>query len=252
MGELKDIARRFVSSFDNARLLSEREIRIGKARMIRAVLHDSGGLEGEPVMLDVGCSYGFILEELTREHGFGVGIDLDNAALLSATKLDRVGYVLGDGEVLPFADEVFDVVICNHVYEHTDQPEILLAEIHRVMKFGGLCYLSGPNRYSMIEPHYNLPLLGWFSESINDRYLRLSGKGDRYDVKPYSLAGLRRLCASFHLEDYTARILIDPEKFQAVSILPRRSIARWAALAVYYLARRFFPGAIFVLKKPVV
>ena len=38
---------------------------------------------------------------------------------------------------IPFLENTFDVVICNHVLEHVDDSDIVMKEFYRVMKPGG-------------------------------------------------------------------------------------------------------------------
>ena len=38
---------------------------------------------------------------------------------------------------IPFAENTFDVVICNHVLEHVDDSDVVMKEFYRVMKPGG-------------------------------------------------------------------------------------------------------------------
>jgi len=45
---------------------------------------------------------------------------------------------------LPFRDEVFGVVVCTEVLEHTQSPELVLNELRRVLKPGGTLLLSVP------------------------------------------------------------------------------------------------------------
>tara|TARA_B100001758_G_C18361426_1_gene585971 strand:- start:185 stop:952 length:768 start_codon:yes stop_codon:yes gene_type:complete len=42
-----------------------------------------------------------------------------------------------DVHTIPFEENSFDVVICNHVLEHVDDSEKVMAELYRVMKPGG-------------------------------------------------------------------------------------------------------------------
>ncbi|MCX8053452.1 MAG: glycosyltransferase [Armatimonadetes bacterium] len=44
----------------------------------------------------------------------------------------------------PFADNSFDVVICNHILEHLDDVVRTLEEIHRILKPGGLLKVEAP------------------------------------------------------------------------------------------------------------
>jgi SAM-dependent methyltransferase len=50
--------------------------------------------------------------------------------------------VAGDGYVLPFASETFDVVFSSNVLEHVADPERFIKESIRVTKPGGIVYIS--------------------------------------------------------------------------------------------------------------
>lgn len=62
--------------------------------------------------------------------------------------------VFADGATLPFADGVIDVVTCFEVLEHVRSPEAVLSEIARVLRPGGVAYLSMPFAYPVHDaPH---------------------------------------------------------------------------------------------------
>lgn len=249
MSRLKEVARRFsmVSRSDGA--LVDGAARARKAEKIAAVLSAAGAKLETERLLDIGCSQGVILGRLATMGGFVVGMDMDFAGLV-ITRTTGLAAVCGDGERLPFADGCFDIVVCNHVYEHTDHPEYLMAEIHRVLRPNGLCYFAGPSRYELIEPHYRLPLLSWLPRWMADRYVRWCRRGTCYDVQSYSYRALRRLIRKFNVEDYTDAVLRDPVRYCADDLLPPGSVKLWLARLVYRRARVVFPGFIFVLRKP--
>lgn len=56
--------------------------------------------------------------------------------------LKKQRFVNADGERMPFSDKEFDFVICCHVLEHVDNPNIFLDELGRVGKAG---YLETPS-----------------------------------------------------------------------------------------------------------
>lgn len=49
---------------------------------------------------------------------------------------------------IPFEENTFDVVFCNHVMEHVDDDIKSMSEIHRVMKPGGWAIIQSPQDYS--------------------------------------------------------------------------------------------------------
>jgi len=60
--------------------------------------------------------------------------------------------VFYEGNTFPFKDKEFDYVICSHVLEHVDNPDIFIREIQRVGKAG---YIEFPTLY--YDYIYNFP-----------------------------------------------------------------------------------------------
>lgn len=52
---------------------------------------------------------------------------------------------------IPFEDNTFNVVFCNHVMEHVDDDIKAMSEIHRVLKPGGWAIIQSPQDYSREE-----------------------------------------------------------------------------------------------------
>ena len=50
--------------------------------------------------------------------------------------------VAARGESLPFADESFDVVLCDNVVDHAESPKRIVGELARVLAPGGLLYFT--------------------------------------------------------------------------------------------------------------
>lgn len=87
--------------------------------------------------LDLGCGTGEMLRLLSERDGGATlsGIDLSEKMLeIADAKLQgRARLVLGDSEHLPFPDGSFDVVYCNDSFHHYPAPEVVLAEVRRVL-----------------------------------------------------------------------------------------------------------------------
>ncbi len=52
--------------------------------------------------------------------------------------------VMARGENIPFASDLFDLVICTQMLEYVRDPHTVIFEIHRVLKPGGYLFLSAP------------------------------------------------------------------------------------------------------------
>ncbi|HET7762041.1 MAG TPA: class I SAM-dependent methyltransferase, partial [Phycicoccus sp.] len=205
------------------KMLDEQARRKKAAKIVAVVRHalgvgDLGGLRA----VDVGCSAGFIADELALAGARTSGVDIDEPGLARARERfgERVDFRLARGEDLPFDDGSVDLVVLNHIYEHVVDPEAVVADIHRVLRPGGLLYLGVGHRWQVLEPHHRLPFLSWLPQDAADRYLRLAGKGEHYYEHYYTPAGLRRLVGAFDVWDYTASVLADPQAFSADDNVP--------------------------------
>lgn len=49
-----------------------------------------------------------------------------------------------DVELLPYEDETFDLIICNHVLEHVSLPAVAVSEFHRCLSQSGLLVAQTP------------------------------------------------------------------------------------------------------------
>ena len=74
----------------------------------------------------------------------GVGVDplaSEYAALFPAWQ-HRACTIAAAGERLPFADASFDVVLCDNVVDHAEDPARIARELARVLTAGGLLYFT--------------------------------------------------------------------------------------------------------------
>lgn len=100
-------------------------------------------------VLDAGCGRGFFLKYVTEIAPCKlVGVDLDSEHLRIA--LNHVGGKGADVArslvgTLPFPNNTFDKVIFSEVLEHLKDDVAGLTEIKRVLKPGGLIFLTVPN-----------------------------------------------------------------------------------------------------------
>ncbi|MEO7069093.1 MAG: class I SAM-dependent methyltransferase [Nostocoides sp.] len=206
------------------KMLDEGRRRAKAAKLIAVLRHALGRADLTALTaLDVGCSAGFIADELALAGARTTGVDIDEPGLAKARARfgDRVDFRFARGEALPFDDGTVDVVVLNHIYEHVVDPVAVVADIHRVLAPGGVLYAGLGNRLGVLEPHYRLPFLSYLPQRAADRYLRLTRKGEHYYEHFETRAGLRRLFAAYDIWDYTLPVLADAAAFAGSDVVPQ-------------------------------
>jgi 2-polyprenyl-3-methyl-5-hydroxy-6-metoxy-1,4-benzoquinol methylase len=96
-------------------------------------------------ILDVGCGSGLNSAVLAAKGHRVRGVDLSQAAIERYRSRGFEGSVGDFDNGLNYPDASFDVVFCSEVIEHMTSPEILAAEMSRILRPGGLLVLSTPN-----------------------------------------------------------------------------------------------------------
>lgn len=153
-----------------------------------ALIRRAVPLDGRRV-LDVGCGIGIYVNALRRYSSWVYGVDLDPAKLVLAQGRRRLA--VAPGERLPFASDVFDVVLLHEVIEHVDDDRTTIAEAVRVVRPGGAVVVFAPNRLYPFETHGvylgrryiygNIPLVNYLPRGLRSRlcpHVRAYGRGD--------------------------------------------------------------------------
>ncbi len=118
------------------------------------------------------------------------------------------------GEAVPFRDEQFDFVICTQVLEYFPEPGLATREIWRVLRKGGVAFVSAPSVFVR----------------DNDReYWRFLPEGLRYLLKEFeavevipegnSIAGLFRTVNVFLVSFMRPRFLVPMLEWTVVPLL---------------------------------
>ena len=223
-----------------------------QASKIIAILKDYCGPDlGRLHALEIGCSEGGITLPLADVFGEVCGIDVNIAAVQKAASQPHpvnVSFLMVD-RVYPLPAGRFDVVICTQVYEHAlDQAE-LVKEIWRLLRPGGVCFFSGPNRLALVEPHYWLPFLSWLPRPMADAYMRLTRRGPDFDIYALTYWQLKRLLRSFTIVDYTRKIIKEPERYALDPRYRKNPLVRLPSFILVILTP-FLPNYNWILVKP--
>lgn len=89
-------------------------------------------------ILDVGCGSKPYRELIPARDYVGMEIDTPD------TRAGHTAEVYYDGVNFPLGNAEFDGVLCSQVFEHVFTPRQFLAEIHRVLRPGGVLVLTVP------------------------------------------------------------------------------------------------------------
>ena len=73
---------------------------------------------------------------------------LENIDYITADLYSPIADVKTDIRAMVFEDKTFDVTLCNHVLEHSDEEQKALTELYRTLKLGGWAILQVPIDYS--------------------------------------------------------------------------------------------------------
>jgi len=105
-------------------------------------------------VLDIGSGTGDHAGELAELAGEVIGLDPNPGMRAEAARrAPKALFVDGSAYDLPFADESFDVVTCERVFQHLDHPERAAAEIARVLRPGGRAVVTDTDwATSVIHP----------------------------------------------------------------------------------------------------
>ena len=123
----------------------------------RALLDGIGPQPAGATILDLGCSTGYLLEDLEREHPSAtlIGVDLVVAGLLKAHAAVPTARLLhADACQLPLADASVDAIVSANLFEHIPDDVRALREASRVIRPGGRVALivpAGPGTYDYYD-----------------------------------------------------------------------------------------------------
>lgn len=119
-------------------------------------------------VLDVGASSGEFMEA-ARAGGWEVTGVEPSADGVKAAAAKGLNVIQSPAEKLPFADQSFNLVHSNHVFEHLADPLSAAREAYRVLKPGGVVFIEVPNQFDNIQ-FFRYRLMG--SVPVRERNIR--------------------------------------------------------------------------------
>ena len=110
------------------------------------------GLKPGKTILDVSCGEGIFLREVLRKFKLtrASGLDISDIAVsIAKRRSPDPGFVVADGQRIPFKDKSFDYVTCLGSLEHYLDQDLGLREIRRVAKDDARFCIVLPNSLSI-------------------------------------------------------------------------------------------------------
>lgn len=112
--------------------------------VLQAVNHARAeGQDG--ILLDVGCSGGTLLYELSRRGAAVRGLDFSEQAVAHAREVYGLDCAVGDLTQSPWPTDRFSVVTAFHVLEHIANPRVFLQAAHAALSERGRLVVQVPN-----------------------------------------------------------------------------------------------------------
>ena len=112
----------------------------------------TAGLPQGARVLEVAPGPGYLAIEIARLGGFQVtGLDISRTFVeIAAENARQAGVVVefrqGDVAEMPFANESFDLVVCQAAFKNFTLPRSALAEMHRILRSGGTAVIQDMSR----------------------------------------------------------------------------------------------------------
>ena len=104
-------------------------------------------LKPEDRFLDIGCASGRhtnMAAEIVKE---SYGVDISEEFIKKAKESGgKAKLMVADAAKLPFDDDYFDKILCGEVLEHVRNLEVVVKEMKRVLKKGGIAVVTVPQR----------------------------------------------------------------------------------------------------------
>jgi 2-polyprenyl-3-methyl-5-hydroxy-6-metoxy-1,4-benzoquinol methylase len=191
---------------------SASEETIGRFTRIReralALWSEHNGRSGPLDVVDIGCGAGtqsILWAELGhRVRALDVNEPLLQVGRERARQRDlKVDFELGTATAVPFATASVDVALVPELLEHVADWESVVREAARIVRPGGVLYLSTTNWLCPVQDEFNLPLYSWYPGPLK-RYVEKLTVTTRPQLANYTRYPAVNWFSFFQLRDYLA------------------------------------------------
>lgn len=138
-------------------------------------------------VLDIGCGHGSMAIEIGRRGGKVIGIEpcaswrqIAYQRMKELPFRQHIKIISGNAEKLPFKNDSFDYILSLQVLEHVQNVKLAIEEMTRVLRPGGIGYVSCENYLAFKEQHYKVAWLPLLPKNLAVIYLRAIGKNPEF------------------------------------------------------------------------
>jgi 2-polyprenyl-6-hydroxyphenyl methylase/3-demethylubiquinone-9 3-methyltransferase len=151
----------------------------GRFRAIRDTVLRYSPHAGPCDVADIGCGAGtqsMVWAELGhRVRGLDINQPLlDLAGRRSADAGYSIEFAVGSAVSLPWPDESVDICLAIELLEHVADWQACLQEFTRILRPGGVLFLTTSNKLCPVQQEFDLPLYSWYPAAIKRYCERLA------------------------------------------------------------------------------
>jgi len=196
------------------------------------ILSDYTGFYQNKTVLDLGCGEGYWTNVLAKKarNVFALDLSMDSVKL---ARNNHANYLVGDGGVLPFANNSFDFIWCEQVLEHIENDKTVLKEIYRILRPTGVVCLGTPCSEGLLKYDFAFSkMLKKFLPASTRKYFGSLVEGDIYLLTKrgfhvrvgYSESDFQKLCKENNMKfvkaDYSCKSQLYARFFEFGNSLP--------------------------------
>ncbi len=160
-------------------------------------------------LLDIGCGYGFFLQEMKSRGWHVEGIEVSRVGRQYTREKWDVRVYSEPLQQLDLCENAYDVITLFYVLEHVVDPLGLLLQVRRVLKPNGLVLVRWPHSTPIVK------ILGPVSKKLDLYHTPYH----LYDFSPETIEKLLALCGFEEIETSVTGYT-----------LPSQTLSRWASI----------------------
>lgn len=225
---------RFVNYYAAQSASEQTRQRFESTRRIALALRSELKLPTEHLdVVDVGCGAGAQAIMWAQAGHRAQGIDISAPLIeLARQRAGEAGlearFAVGSADRLPLPDASVDIVLVSELLEHLPQWQPCVDEALRILRPGGVIYLSTTSVLCPVQQEFTLPLYSWYPAAIKRRCERMSVTTHGHWVQHTSFPAVHWF-SFFQLRDYLdARGVSSRDRFDVMDT--RGSLLRRAAV----------------------